>query len=142
MNRPHGVCQQSTCSRDACPGRLVRPRSSRKGGALVIALVLLTVASLLGIVVVRSVIAHARQLQRTPWRLQAEALAEAGLNRAAAQLRVAPDYTGETWQIPAAELGEHFAARVEIRRDAAGLTVTVLYPDRATDRVQLTRTLP
>lgn len=137
MNRPKGVCRQSVCH-----GRLVRPCASRKGGALVIALVLLTVASLLGVVVVRSVIAHARQLQRTPWRLQAEALAEAGLNRAAAQHRVAPDYTGETWQIPAAELGEHFPARVDIRRSDTGVTVTVLYPDRPADRVQLTRTLP
>lgn len=142
MSRPHGVCQQSACHRDVCHGRLVRPCSSRRGGALVIALVLLTVASLLGVVVVRSVIAHARQLQRTPWRLQAEALAEAGLNRAAVQLRASPDYAGETWQIPAADLGEHFAARVDIRRSDTGVTVTVLYPDRPADRVQLTRTLP
>ncbi len=123
-------------------GRLTRPRSPRRGGALIIALVLLTVASLLGVVVVRSVIAHARQLQRTPRRLQAEALVEAGLNRAAAQLATSPDYAGETWRITAADLGDRFAARVDIRRDPAGLTVTVLYPDRLTDRVQLTRTIP
>lgn len=123
-------------------GRLARPRSPRRGGALIIALVLLTVASLLGVVVVRSVIAHARQLQRTPWRLQAEALVEAGLNRAAAQLATSPAYAGETWRITAADLGDRFEARVDIRRDSAGLTVTVLYPDRLTDRVQLTRTIP
>lgn len=123
-------------------GRLTRPRSPRRGGALIIALVLLTVASLLGVVVVRSVIAHARQLQRTPWRLQAEALVEAGLNRAAAQLATSPDYAGETWRIPAADLGDRFAARVDIRRDTAGLTVTVHYLDRPTDRVQLTRSIP
>lgn len=129
--------------RSVCHGRwAARQSSPRRGGALIIALVLLTVASALGVIVVRSVILHARQLQRTPWRLQAEALAEAGLNRAAAQLRTIPDYTGETWQIPAADLGEPFAARVDIRRDAAGVTVTVLYPDRPTDRVQLTRRLP
>lgn len=126
----------------ACNGGLACDCSRRRGGALVIALVLLTVASLLGVVVVRSVIAHARQLQRTPWRLQAEALVEAGLNRAAAQLATAPDYTGETWQIPAADLGDRFAARVDIRKNVAGLTVTVRYPDRDTDRVQVTRTLP
>lgn len=126
----------------ACHGPLARPRSPRRGGALIIALVLLTVASLLGVVVVRSVIAHARQLQRTPWRLQAEALVEAGLNRAAAQLATSPDYAGETWRIPAADLGDRFAARVDIRRDTAGLTVTVHYPDRPTDRVLLTRSIP
>lgn len=126
----------------ACHGGGARPCSRRRGGALIIALVLLTVASLLGVVVVRSVIAHARQLQRTPWRLQAEALVEAGLNRAAVQLATAPNYAGETWLIPAADLGDRFAARVEIRGDAAGLTVTVLYPDRDADRVQVTRTLP
>lgn len=132
MNGPFAVCR----------GGGARPCSRRRGGALIIALVLLTVASLLGVVVVRSVIAHARQLQRTPWRMQAEALVEAGLNRAAVQLATAPNYPGETWLIPAADLGDRFAARVEIRRDAAGLTVTVLYPDRDTDRVQVTRTLP
>lgn len=120
--------------------RSIRTSGPRSGAALIIALALLTVASLLGAIVVRSVILHGRQLQRTPWQLQAESLAEAGLLRAAALAKANPEYAGETWQIPAADLGEPFAARVEIRRDATGMTVTVLYPDRETNRVQLTRT--
>jgi hypothetical protein len=47
-------------------------------------------------------------------RLQAEWLAEAGLRRALARLDVAPAYSGETWDIPARELGSADAATVAI----------------------------
>lgn len=116
----------------------------RRGAALVIALVLLTVASLMSVLLLQTLMAHARQLQRLPWRLQAEALADAGMRRATARLAVAPDYTGETWAIAAHQLHDEYnSARVEIRRDGDTVTVIAHYPDREREanRVQITRQL-
>lgn len=116
----------------------------RRGAALVIALVLLTVASLLSVLLLQSLTAHARQLQRLPWRLQAEALADAGALRAMARLANAPDYAGETWAIAAVDLQHDFyAARVEIQRAGDSVTVTAHFPDSKWERnhIQVTRKL-
>jgi hypothetical protein len=56
-----------------------------------------------------------RQLRSQQRRLQAELLADAGLERAAAQLIANPEYTGETWQIGADELAGSGSAVVTIR---------------------------
>ena len=47
--------------------------------------------------------------------LQADWLAESGLERASARLSAAGDYSGETWQIPAEELGGRASGTVAIR---------------------------
>ena len=116
----------------------------RRGAALVIALVLLTVASLLSVLLLQTLTAHARQLQRLPWRLQAEALADAGVRRATAQLAAAPDYAGETWTITAEQFQHHlYAARVEIQREGDLIAVTAHFPvlewDKKKHSVQVTR---
>jgi hypothetical protein len=53
-------------------------------------------------------------LRASERRLQAEWLAESGLDRAASKLLVDPDYRGETWSIRASELGGRDEASVKI----------------------------
>ena len=66
--------------------------------------------------------------QRT---LQAEWLAESGLERAAVRLAEAPDYRGETWQVPAADLGGPWSGTVTI-----AVEPVAAQPARRTVRVQ------
>jgi hypothetical protein len=47
-------------------------------------------------------------------RLQADWLAESGLERAAAKLAADQNYSGETWEIAAADLGSGMAGAVTI----------------------------
>ena len=56
--------------------------------------------------------AHARQAEQ---RLQADWLAESGLDRAAARLAANASYTGEVWNIPGKELSGPDGATVDIR---------------------------
>jgi hypothetical protein len=56
-----------------------------------------------------------RQLRGQEDRLQADWLAESGLERAAARLAADESYAGETWRIAADELGGRAAGEVVIR---------------------------
>ena len=90
------------------------PIRGRRGAVLMAALVYLVLAlmvlgSLMGLASARR--ARARMEER---RLQAEWLAESGLERAAAKLAAAPDYRGETWEPAAADLGGRDGGLVRI----------------------------
>jgi hypothetical protein len=81
-------------------------------------------------------------------RLQAEWLAEAGLERAAARLSRTRDYTGETWDIAAEELGGrdpgHVIITVETPKGKPGqrnVTVKADYPLAAERRARLQRNM-
>ena len=94
----------------------------------------LGVVSVLVLGWMRSGIARRDQARQAEQRLQADWLAESGLERAAARLAAKPDYKGEIWNIAAAELSGP-RARVEIRvNDVAGreaarrVTVVADYP--------------
>ena len=56
-----------------------------------------------------------QQVRAAERRLQADWLAEAAVNRAAALLDKNSDYAGETWNLSAAELAGSDAAAIEIR---------------------------
>jgi hypothetical protein len=86
-----------------------------------------------------------RQEQR---RLQAEWLAEAGLDRAAARLSQKREYSGETWEVPAEELGGYEAGRVSITVEAPkgapsrrAVTVVADYPVAVEHRARERRAL-
>ncbi|MBN1590149.1 MAG: hypothetical protein JW888_11585 [Pirellulales bacterium] len=76
----------------------------RHGAILIVVLVCLAVATAVSIVVVRQIVTERQATQMHFRRLQASWLAEAGIERAAARLAADPEYTGETWTIPANEL--------------------------------------
>src|SRR5437660_980137 len=80
-------------------------RSRRGGAALAVALVALVVLGIMLGVLLRLGVSRRRQARAEERRVQAEWLAESGLERAWARLAESPDYEGETWGLSADDLG-------------------------------------
>lgn len=71
----------------------------RRGGGLVVALVtLLVVASIMGSIM-HALLTELRQTRQTAIEVQAQWLADAGVERATARLLKEPNYVGETWKV-------------------------------------------
>lgn len=96
------------------PCRTAAPRSLRHGSVLVVAMVALLLTSLILGSLLRMASLQHRQLRSEQDLLQADWLAESALDRAAARLASEPSYSGETWNIPAREIGGRSAGRVTI----------------------------
>lgn len=121
-------------------------RRMRHGYALMVVLVLLAVVFAgLGLLLERLIIQQ-RTSQNFARKLQAQSLAEAGLDRAVAQLSADRQFAGETWQ--AAVVGHALdatPARVVIavqpaeRAGNVEVTVTATFPDHPTRRAQVVR---
>ena len=118
------------------------PHGARRNGIVLVAvLVCLIVASAVfgmatKLAVARHLAARHRQIE-----LQAQFLTESGIERAAARLAVRPEYRGETWRIPAAELDGSHDAVVEIQVEPVAdnpqlgrITVRTHYPAQAEPR--------
>jgi Tfp pilus assembly protein PilX len=105
-------------------------RRCRCGFAIIGVLVCFVVASLLLVSWLKTVSFERQQGRAAGDRLQAEWLAEAGIDRAAARLAEKADYAGETWNISAEELSARDAAAVEIR-----VAAVADHPDRRTIEV-------
>ena len=86
----------------------------RRGVALLTAIVCLAVIAIIGGVLVKVMVAQRQQTRIEERKLQAQWLAEAGLERAAAKLADSKDYAGETWQIAATEFVGRGTATVRI----------------------------
>lgn len=86
----------------------------RRGAIALIAMITLVLVSMIGASLLKSALAQRRQMDRERCRVQAEWLAEAGLERAAAMLRGNADYSGETWKIAAESLGGAEPGEVQI----------------------------
>ena len=89
-------------------------RRSPPGIVLVAVLVALTVASVVFGSLLAAGTQQRRYLRQQQTRLQATVLAESGVERAAARLVSDAEYAGETWRVPAEEIGGKHAGRVEI----------------------------
>ncbi len=85
-----------------------------RGIFLVVVLVCMAVAAGFILLVVKQAVMERRLLISTEQRLQATWLAEAGVERAAVRLAADGGYTGEVWNITAADLGASHDARVTI----------------------------
>jgi hypothetical protein len=97
--------------------RTSRARESKtvRGGiAALIALVCLSVATVVGTILLRAALGEHQYLTRVEMKSQADWLVEAGLSRAAAQIVSAPEYSGETWKVPGASFGRNQDAVVQI----------------------------
>ncbi len=92
----------------------------RRAVVLMSVLVCLAVAMMLFMAWLKTAAMERRQLRAQQDRLQAEILADAGLDRAAAQLHSAGDYSGETWQIGAEAFAGRGAATVTIHVEPPG----------------------
>ncbi len=77
----------------------------RRGVVLMIMLVVLLILSLMILGVTRLAVARKKAVAISEERSRVYWLAESGVDRAFAKLSQDPRYTGETWKIPAKELG-------------------------------------
>ena len=117
--------------------------AARRGAVLVVVLVCLAVAAAMFVVLVKLAAAGRQSMQAQCWRMQAQWLAESGLERAAARLAADAKYTNETWTIAAEELGGDAAGVVRIRAEAVAdqpnrrlVSVEADYPDDPQHRVR------
>lgn len=116
----------------------------RHGVTVIVVLALLAVATTLFGIWARSAIRQERQLRQREFQVQSYRLADAGIGRAIARLAADSDYTGETWNISAEDLGSRHAARVRITTenvasgDSALVRVTAEHPADAVYQVRHT----
>src|SRR5262249_50412500 len=93
-----------------------RKRQSR-GLTAVAVLVCLVIITMISGAILKVGLAQRDQVRSQERRLQAEWLAESGIQRALARLALEPDYRGESWEISAQELGSSEPALVTISVD-------------------------
>jgi type II secretory pathway component PulK len=82
---------------------------------IIVFLVCLAVAAAMIAATARIALTAHRATQTASWNEQARLLAESGVERAAAKLAADAAYAGETWTIPAAELGGQDGGVVRIQ---------------------------
>ncbi len=91
-----------------------RTHRRRSGAAILVVLVILMVFGVAMTLAMQTNLAARAEVRRAAARLQAEYLATAGMELAQARLSGDPGYAGETWQVPAEELGGRDRAEVRI----------------------------
>ena len=123
--------------------------STRRGAAMVFALMALLVASMLIAALLRTTALSHRQLKRDEYRLQANLLADAGYDRAVKTLKIKPDFTTEEWKVPAEQLSSERTAlvRLSVTTDTTQpkrriVSVIAEYPSGHPDLVRVTRSRP
>jgi Tfp pilus assembly protein PilV len=95
--------------------RRMRSTRNARGMVLMVFLVCLAVAAALMIGAARMAMTSHQATQTASWNVQAQWLAESGGERAAAKLAADAAYAGETWALPAAELGGQDGGVVRIQ---------------------------
>jgi type II secretory pathway component PulK len=95
--------------------------NSRRGVAALIALVCLSLATIIGTLLLQGALAEQRYFDRLELQSQGEWLVEAGFSRAGAQLAGSANYSGETWTVAGSEFGraQNATVRIAVRPDAA-----------------------
>jgi Tfp pilus assembly protein PilX len=123
-------------------------RQKRRGMILILILACLAIATMLLITGVKLAISSHRIARTFGWSVQAQWLAESGMERAAAKLAADADYNGETWKIPAKDLGGDDAGMVKIevkpipeRSNGRMVKVEAAFPDDPQDRVRYSKEL-
>lgn len=96
------------------------PRPVRRGVAALIALVCLSLATIVGTLLLQAGLSEQRYLDRLAMQAQGEWLVEAGLSRAGAQLVKSDRYSGETWSIPGSSFGgaQNATVRISVQSSA------------------------
>ena len=122
------------------------PKPRRRAAILIIILVCFIVAAAMFVMLGRQAVAERRASQARFWTAQAQWIAEAAVERAAARLVADAKYKGETWTIPAAEMGGEQNAKVSIhvenvagRPDSRAVRVEADYPDDPVHRSRCTK---
>ena len=114
----------------------------RRGALLIIAMVVLIVVSTVSASIIQSSLTRHRQAKRHQNQMQAEWLAEAGLQRALFQLGKNKGYTGETWSVPQQAIITPAEAVVTITVEAnKNITVVATYPQSNDYRSSIIKTV-
>ena len=125
--------------------RTTKPGKSatRRGAVLVAAMVCVLILSLMTAALLRTVAIARQQARAEARRMQAELLADAAMERTVAQLRSDAKYTGEKWDISAADLQASSPAAVEIEvkptDDAWAVRIQADFPVDASIRARAVR---
>jgi type II secretory pathway pseudopilin PulG len=72
----------------------------------VVVLIALIIIAIVSAALLKVAMTRRASTQAEERRIQAGLLADSGLERAASRLEASPEFTGETWEIPAQELGD------------------------------------
>jgi hypothetical protein len=119
------------------------PGRRRRASITVAVLVCLLVIMLIGASLLRIAGSQRAAVLGEERMLQADWLAESGMERAAARLAADPLYAGETWPIPADALGGGSSGlvsiRVESRPDEPGLRLVTVQADYPAEVVRRMR---
>ncbi|MEX2285766.1 MAG: hypothetical protein WD648_01675 [Planctomycetaceae bacterium] len=115
----------------------------RRGGVLVVAMICLVLISLILSSLLKLSTMHHRQMRYEQQQLQADWLAESGLERAAGRLAADRNYSGETWKVSAADLGQQDGGEVQIslaavadRPEVRAISVVAIYPSESSQFAQ------
>jgi hypothetical protein len=134
--------------------RASQRKSRRRGLSAPAVLVCLLVVALVSGALVKQSVAFREQIRTQERRLQAEQLAESGIERAFARLAAKPDYAGERWEISAEALnlpaslapekGPSAVVTIEVERpsaqgDARVVRVRADYPPDPPRRIRYSR---
>ena len=124
-----------------------RRRGQSRGLTVVAVLVCLVIITIMAGALLRVGLAHRERAKAQEHRLQAEWLAESGIQRATARLAADPGYKGETWEVSARDLDATDDALVTITvepaHDGKGRQVRVQadYPRDPTRRARHSRVI-
>ena len=116
---------------------------ARRGAVLVMALIALTLLTIIGAALVRLAVMETKAIDLRLRGCQARRLAEAGVARGAARLANDPGYRGETWSLAGADWPSGVAAQVTIEigelSDKPGwrhITATADFPSDSASRAR------
>ena len=115
------------CRKWAVKSEIARP-SKRRGSVTVVALVVLVILAGLVGQHVRRVLMERRQFRQEILQLQAEKLADAGMDLAISARKKDAAWHGVTWNLPSGVIHQTNSADVAIQVQEGICTVTVRYP--------------
>lgn len=129
------MTRRTQTNRQSDQRRSHRPRS---GMILAMVLVALLIVMLLGAALANAFLARRQLVRHSEQQQQAFWLAESAMQRAVYRLTNEPEYQGETWQVPADDLGGTYFGVAIIQVDAIAaadtelrITVEATYPSNA-----------
>jgi len=109
-------------------------------------MICLLISTLILGALLKTAVAHRRQMLTEEQRMQADWLAESAVERATHRLQIDVNYPGETWNIPAADLNGRDSGRVRITvrkadkgSDGHRVTVEAVYPVGTERQVKRTK---
>jgi type II secretory pathway component PulK len=125
------------------------PARSRRGIAALIALVCLSLATIVGTLLLQAALGEQTYLSRLERKSQGDWLVEAGFSRARAQLAKSARYSGESWAIPGSSLGrtQDAVVRIVARSDSANsprrhVDVTATFAQTNEPAIEASRDFP